>query len=91
VLTLVEPAELAALNVPQLGAEVRGRGLDWRHLPIADYFLPSEAFETQWQTDGRDIRALLRNGSDVVVHCKGSLGRAGMMKLREPTGNTRDP
>lgn len=28
VLTLVEPAELAALKVPTLGAEVRARGLD---------------------------------------------------------------
>jgi hypothetical protein len=82
VLTLVEPAELAALKVPQLGAEVRGRGLDWRHLPIPDYAVPGEAFETQWQSDGRDIRTLLRDGGDVVVHCKGGLGRAGMIAAR---------
>jgi len=82
VLTLVEPAELAALKVPQLGDEVRGRGLDWRHLPIPDYSVPSETFETEWQSHGRDIRALLRGGGDVVVHCKGGLGRAGMMAAR---------
>lgn len=82
VVTLVEPAELVALRVPHLGAEVRGRGLDWRHLPIADYSVPTEAFETQWQTHGRDIRALLRDGADVVVHCKGGLGRAGMIAAR---------
>lgn len=82
VLTLVEPAELHALKVPQLGAEVRARGIDWRHLPIADYSVPSEAFERQWATQGREIRALLRNGTDMVVHCKGGLGRAGMMAAR---------
>ena len=82
VLTLVEPAELVALKVPNLGAEIRGMGLDWRHLPIADYSVPAEAFEKQWETHGRDIRALLRSGADVLVHCKGGLGRAGMMAAR---------
>jgi predicted protein tyrosine phosphatase len=82
VLTLVESAELAALKVPHLGAEIRGLGLDWRHLPIADYSVPSEAFEKQWETHGREIRALLRSGADVLVHCKGGLGRAGMMAAR---------
>nr|WP_294501555.1 cyclin-dependent kinase inhibitor 3 family protein [uncultured Rhodopila sp.] len=82
VLTLVEPNELAALKVPRLGAEIQGRGLDWRHLPIADYSVPGEAFEQQWQTHGRDIRALLGSGGDVLVHCKGGLGRAGMMAAR---------
>ena len=57
-------------------------GIDWRHLPIADYSVPNEAFEKQWETDGRDIRALLRGGGDVLVHCKGGLGRAGMIAAR---------
>jgi hypothetical protein len=82
VLTLVEPAELEALKVPHLGAEIRGLGLDWRHLPIADYSVPAEAFEKQWETHGADIRALLCSGGDVLVHCKGGLGRAGMIAAR---------
>lgn len=82
VLTLVEPAELTALKVPNLGEEVQRRGLDWRHLPIADYSIPGETFEQQWLTHGREIRALLRQGHDVLVHCKGGLGRAGMIAAR---------
>ncbi len=82
VLTLVEPAELAALKVPGLGAEIRGLGIDWRHLPIADYSVPTDAFERQWETHGGDIRALLCSGADVLVHCKGGLGRAGMIAAR---------
>lgn len=82
VLTLVEPAELAALRVPRLGEEVRKRGLEWRHLPIPDCSVPGEDFERKWQTHGREIRALLRGGADVLVHCKGGLGRAGMVAAR---------
>ncbi len=82
VLTLVEPAELVALKVPHLGEELRSRGIDWRHLPIADYSVPTEAFEKKWETHGREIRALLCRGSNVLVHCKGGLGRAGMIAAR---------
>lgn len=82
VLTLVEPAELRALGVPTLGQEVQNRGIAWRHLPIADYSIPSVKCEEQWVTHGYEIRAMLRNGDDVLVHCKGGLGRAGMMAAR---------
>ncbi|MCQ8103354.1 cyclin-dependent kinase inhibitor 3 family protein [Methylomonas sp. SURF-2] len=82
VLTLVEPAELSALKVPLLGHEIRARGMAWLHLPIADFSVPTPAFERHWLTQGREIRDLLRNGHDVLVHCKGGLGRAGMIAAR---------
>ncbi|PTE15448.1 cyclin-dependent kinase inhibitor 3 family protein [Pseudogemmobacter blasticus] len=82
VLTLVEPAELVALRVPDLGAGVRQRGMDWRHLPVADYSVPTEGFEADWAQHGPEIRALLRGGADVVLHCRGGLGRAGMTAAR---------
>ena len=82
VVTLVESDELHALRVPTLGDEVRRRGLEWYHLPIADYSIPGDAFETQWTRYGEAIRKRLRNGEDVVVHCKGGLGRAGMIAAR---------
>lgn len=82
VLTLVEPAELVALKVPNLGQEVERRGMSWRHLPIVDYSVPDAAFEEAWLVDGPEIRTFLRYGRDVVVHCKGGLGRAGMIAGR---------
>lgn len=82
VLTLVEPAELRSLKVAHLGKEIQSRGIAWRHLPIADYSVPSETFEQQWVEQGREIRTLLRAGDDVLVHCKGGLGRAGMIAAR---------
>lgn len=82
VLTLVEPQELVDLRVPHLGPEVHRRGLAWHHLPIADYSVPDARFEQAWERHGPDIRALLRDGRDVLVHCKGGLGRAGMIAAR---------
>jgi protein-tyrosine phosphatase len=82
VLTLVESAELVALKVPNLGKEIQSRGIEWRHMPIADFSVPTETFEKQWLTQGFEIRQMLRNGDDVLVHCKGGLGRAGMIAAR---------
>ena len=82
VLTLVEQRELVALEVPHLGREVQRRGMEWRHLPIADHSIPSDEFEAEWETRGRELRALLRDGASVLVHCKGGLGRAGMIAAR---------
>lgn len=82
VVTLIEPTELRTLAVLDLGSEVQRRGMAWRHLPIADFSVPNTHFEAQWKTQGQEIRALLRNGANVLVHCKGGLGRAGMIAAR---------
>lgn len=82
VLTLVESEELVMLKVPQLGQEVQQRGLVWHHLPIADFSVPTPVFEQHWLQHGQDIRQRLRRGEDVLVHCKGGLGRAGMIAAR---------
>ncbi|NTZ42128.1 hypothetical protein G7A66_03265 [Altererythrobacter sp. SALINAS58] len=91
VVTLLEPAELNALSVPSLGEEVRRHHMDWLHLPIADVSVPCERFELQWQEAGAGLRARLRDGFDVLVHCKGGLGRAGMIAARLLVELGREP
>jgi hypothetical protein len=81
-LTLVEQNELEQLRVPGIGEAARIRNMQWLHLPIKDYHTPDSSFEKSWTSHGATIRNLLRNGSDVVVHCKGGLGRAGMIAAR---------
>jgi ADP-ribosyl-[dinitrogen reductase] hydrolase len=54
----------------------------WFHLPIADVSAPDGSFETAWTEAGRQLRSRLRNGFDIVVHCKGGLGRAGTVAAR---------
>ena len=82
VLTLVEGHELASLGVEDLGAQVEARHMAWLHAPIADVSTPSAAFEAAWRDIGEGLRARLRSGFDIVVHCKGGLGRAGMIAAR---------
>ena len=78
----MESKELILLRVPGLGEEVVRRGLLWFHLPIVDVSTPDEHFERQWDVAGDELRTLLRNGRDVLVHCRGGLGRAGTIASR---------
>ena len=82
VMTLVEAGELARLNVPTLGAGVAERHMEWLHLPIRDRGVPDEAFEQAWVDVGESLRARLRSGFNILVHCMGGLGRAGTIVSR---------
>ena len=54
----------------------------WFHLPIADVSIPDERFETQWDAASEELCSLLRGRLDVLVHCRGGLGRAGTIAAR---------
>ena len=82
VVSLIERHEFDELKVSALGDEVRRRHMDWYHLPIPDFSPPGDAFEEAWRTAGEELRSRLRNGFDIVVHCKGGLGRAGTVAAR---------
>jgi ADP-ribosyl-[dinitrogen reductase] hydrolase len=82
VITLIEPHEFEALGVQALGNSITDRHMDWLHLPIPDVSVPGAAFEAAWAQQGEGIRARLRDGFSVVVHCKGGLGRAGTIAAK---------
>jgi ADP-ribosyl-[dinitrogen reductase] hydrolase len=82
VLTLLEPKELVLLRVERLGEEVLRRNMLWFHLPIVDASIPDERFEQEWNSAGEELRSILRRGHDVLVHCRGGLGRAGTIAAR---------
>ncbi len=82
VVTLIEAHEMKTLEVTALGKEVAARHMSWHHLPIPDVSTPGPEFETQWTTIGEGLRAQLRAGFNVLVHCKGGLGRAGTIAAR---------
>jgi ADP-ribosyl-[dinitrogen reductase] hydrolase len=48
VVTLIEPAELKALQIEGLGDEVGHRGMEWFHLPIPDVTAPDAEFDLVW-------------------------------------------
>ncbi len=82
VVSLVTAREIDHLKVADLGKAVRGRHMEWWHTPIPDGEPPDPAFERRWAVAGEAIRDRLRLGFDVLVHCKGGLGRAGTVAAR---------
>lgn len=82
VVTLIEEHEFEMLGVAGLGEGVREHFMLWYHLPIRDVSAPSAVFEEAWQRAGEELRAILRSGFNVLVHCKGGLGRAGTVAAR---------
>jgi protein-tyrosine phosphatase len=81
VLTLLEPEELLALQVADLGAVVRSAGMVWHHQPICDGQAPDASFMRQWPALRSDLLAVLQQGGSVLVHCRGGLGRAGTVAV----------
>jgi ADP-ribosyl-[dinitrogen reductase] hydrolase len=82
VVTLLEPRELTLLRVERLGEEVLRRNMRWFHIPIVDVSVPDADFERVWDVAGEDLRSILRRRLDVLVHCRGGLGRAGTIAAR---------
>ena len=80
--TLQTVEEMEALAVTDMRAKVEGAGLEWFHCPIEDFEAPKGAFESSWKKDGPRVRALLRGGVKVVVHCRGGVGRAGTIAAK---------
>ncbi len=82
VVTLIEHHEFRLLEVPKLGEMVEQAGMDWHHLPIRDVDVPNEDFENLWFYSGHRLRRALAAGSKVLIHCRGGLGRSGMIAAR---------
>ena len=78
VLTLIQGHEFEELNVHALRNEVRARNMASWWMPIFDLDVPDDAFMVDWRTrTGAYVRQALRDGSKVLVHCRGGVGRAG--------------
>ena len=82
VISLITDEEIEYLQVRGLREAVEERHMEWWHLPIPDVNPPGIDFERGWSIAGEAIRDRLRMGFDVLVHCKGGLGRAGTVTAR---------
>ena len=81
-LSLIEDQGFDRLSVRGLGHAVEHRHMEWWHLPIPDGAPPGPVFETAWGDAGEASRDRLRSGFDVVIQCRGGLGRAGTIAAR---------
>ncbi|MCJ7797659.1 MAG: ADP-ribosylglycohydrolase family protein, partial [Thermoleophilia bacterium] len=82
VVTLIEQHELDMLKVGHMGEAVPATGLRWFHLPIVDTHAPDGPFEVRWNESGPQLRAILAAGGRVLLHCRGGLGRTGVVAAR---------
>lgn len=82
VVTLMPQDELQAVQADGIGAACEARGMEWHHLPIQDVDVPDAAFETAWLYTGLRLREHLRAGRNVLLHCRGGLGRSGTIAAR---------
>jgi len=79
VLTLIEDYEFGMLGVEELPEKVRAKGMYWFHLPIEDISTPDHRFTKDWPDVCCQLLQTLRDGGNVLAHCKGGIGRSGLV------------
>jgi protein-tyrosine phosphatase len=82
VVSLIEKREFEFLEVIDLPNVVEEHEMRWVHLPIVDVSVPNKRFEARWVVAGANLRRVVREGGRVLFHCRGGLGRAGMIGAR---------
>lgn len=80
--TLMERREMEGFGIGRLGEDVAAFGMNWAHMPIADFCAPDEAFEQQWLRYGPAIQDFLVDGGRLGLHCLAGLGRTGTVAAR---------
>jgi ADP-ribosyl-[dinitrogen reductase] hydrolase len=77
IVTLMTDSEIDDLQVSDLPKQVKEFGMNWHHIPVEDGGTPSDISERYWSDISRTVMEALTSGEDVLVHCKGGLGRSG--------------
>jgi protein-tyrosine phosphatase len=82
VVSMTEAAEMNAHGGAELPALLERAGIAWRHFPIIDFGAPEAAALSEWPALAAKLHAALDAGAGVLLHCRGGLGRSGMVSLR---------
>jgi len=80
--SLIENYEFEVLDVSELARKTADLGIRWLHLPIAEGCLPDIRFEKAWDTVGKELRQVLREGGRIVLHGRRGVGRSGTVAAR---------
>lgn len=82
VISMTETDEMEALGAAELPKALERVGIGWAHFPIADFDIPDVDAIARWPDIAARAREILDRGGKVLMHCRGGLGRSGMMALR---------
>jgi protein-tyrosine phosphatase len=80
--TLLDESELHVLGVRNLPRKAAALNLLWLHLPLKNLSVPDDKFDIQWAWAGPRLCKWLREGQNIVIHCKEGIGRAGLVAAR---------
>lgn len=76
VLSLITHQEIMAMGIFVLSDALEAMGIEWHHLPIIDRQTPCKGFDNMWNHLGAQFKTMLLDGGQLVIHCRGELGRA---------------
>lgn len=82
--TLMEMGELdwAGPSLNTLGNICNSLQIKHLYLPIKDEDIPDASWEQAWRRHGPDLHGALQAGRNIVFHCRGGRGRAGLAAAR---------
>jgi protein-tyrosine phosphatase len=78
-ITLMESHEFSKIHVNEFEETARAQSFSWLHLPIEDMHVPDVTWMNEWPQRSKAIRMILDNNQNIVVHCRGGLGRTGVV------------
>lgn len=82
VVTMTESSEMQESASAGLGALLQARDIVWCHFPVRDFGGLQKQQAEDWTEVSGMLLTTLNNGGKVLVHCRGGLGRSGMIVLR---------
>ena len=78
VVSLVEDSEFDQLCEKKIFVRnIYKDNLKWIHMPIVDLKAPDHVFKQKWIAIKKLLKNDLLRGNNIVLHCKGGVGRSG--------------
>ena len=80
VVSMTRSDEMESLGAGDLPGWFKAHGIGWRHFPVDDYAVPPD--DADWNGLAQAVFSVLDRAGTVILHCRGGLGRSGMVALR---------